>query len=150
MRSKLLARIRSFTAALWRRRHFEADMDDEMRFHLDAQIDDLVRTGVPREEARRRARLAFGTIAGAKEDCRQVRGLQTLDELRQDVGYGVRSMFRSPGFAAAAVCSLALGIGANAGVFSVLKAAVADSLMFRDPDRLVMIWSTPPPHAETM
>ena len=57
---------------------------------------------------------------------------------------------RSPGFAAAAICSLALGIGANAGIFSVLKAAVADSLMFREPDRLVMIWSTPPQHRETM
>src|SRR6185503_4997553 len=150
MRSELLARLRSFATALSRRRHFEAGMDDEMRFHLDAQADDLVRAGVPPAEARRRARLAFGTLDGAKEDCRRARGLQALDELRQDVGYGIRSMRRSPGFAAAAIGSLALGIGANAGVFSVLKAAAGDSLMFRDPDRLVMIWSTPPQHPETM
>ena len=94
MRSELLARLRSFTAALRRRRHFEAGMDEEMRFHLDAQADDLVRAGAPLAEARRRARLAFGTIDGAKEDCRQARGLRALDELRQDVGYGVRSMIR--------------------------------------------------------
>ena len=149
MRSNLLARLRSLAAALSRRRHFEADMNDEMRFHLDAQVDDLVGAGVPPAEARRRARMAFGTVDGAKDDCRQARGLQALDQLRQDVGYGVRSMLRSPGFTAAAVCSLALGIGANAGVFSVLKAAVADSLMFREPGRLVLIWSTPPQHPET-
>src|SRR5262245_48009451 len=146
----MLARLRSIVEAVTRRRRFEDAMDDEMRFHLDAQTDELVRAGVPRDEASRRARVAFGTVMGAKERCRQARGLQALDELRQDVRYGLPSTMRSPGFAAAAIFSLALGIGANAGIFSILKAAVVDALMFRDPDRLVMIWSTPPQHPETM
>jgi predicted permease len=149
MKSDLPARVRSLVGTIRRRGRFEAAMDEEMRFHVAAHADDLARTGLPPAEAQRRARLAFGAINAAKEDCRRSRGVRLLDELGQDIRYAVRSLAKTPGFTAGALLSLALGIGANAGIFTILKAAVFDSLMFKDADRLVTIWTTPPRNPDT-
>jgi len=146
----MLRRLHSWLAASLDRDRFERSMDDEMRFHLDAHAEDLVRAGVSPDDARRRVRVAFGGIETAKDGCRQSRGLTWLDELRQDVRYAVRSMVKAPIFTCGAVLSLGLGIGANAGIFSVLKATMLSALPVREPDRVVMIGSTPPGHPDAV
>jgi predicted permease len=135
----MLNRLRSIVNAIVHRARFEDGMTDEMRFHLDAYADDLVATGVPRAEAKRRARLEFGGVERVKEECRRARGLRVFDELRQDLHYATRLMARSPGFTAAAVMSLALGIGANTGIFSLVEALLLRQLPVPHPDELIVL-----------
>lgn len=124
---------------IWRRKQFEAEMDAELRFHIDAYVADLVRSGVSAVEAERRARLEFGSVEASKDACRQSWGLQRLDELHADLRLALRTIRRSPGFAAISVLSLALGIGANTAIFSVLDAVMLRLLPVRNPSELVFI-----------
>src|SRR5687768_3647236 len=118
-------------------------MGAEMQFHLEAYTADLVRAGLSREAAARRARAEFGGREALKEACRESRGLRLFDELRQDLTYAARLLRRNPLFALTAALSLAIGIGANTTVFTV-----ANRLLFRaaagvaDPNRLVDIGTT--------
>jgi predicted permease len=132
----MLGRIQSLLTVLFSRRHFEHSMDEEMRFHLEAYADDLVASGLSRDEAVRRARLAFGSAEEAKEESRAARGLRGIDELRQDVVFGARQVMRAPGVTVAVLVSLALGIGANAAIFSVMDAVLLRTLPVHSPDRL--------------
>src|SRR5260370_14134686 len=124
---------------IWRRKQFEDDMDGELRFHIEAYGDDLVRAGLDREEAVRRARIEFGSIEAKKEECRQAWGLQRMDELRADLRLTFRTISRNPGFAAIGVLSLALGIGANTAIFGVADAVMLRLLPVRSPGQLVFV-----------
>src|SRR5690348_16685315 len=116
-----LARLRSWLGMALSRRRLESDMDAELRFHIEAYAEDLVRGAVPREEAVRRARVEFGGLEQTKEACRQSRGMRFFDELAQDVRYGCRTLRQNFALTAVAILTIALGIGLNVGIFSVLN-----------------------------
>ena len=134
-----VSRLRSWVRSAFHRSTLEREMDDELRFHLDQYVDDLVRTGVAATEARRRAGVEFGGLGARKDDIRDVLGLRLLDELTNDLRYAFRQLRQSPAFTIAAVLSLALGIGANTAIFTMLDALIWRALPVKDPESLLVV-----------
>lgn len=135
MLSDLILRLR----ALFKRSQIESELDEELRLHIDRQVETYVTAGMARHDAERRAQLEFGGLDQLKEEYRDALGVRLLDDLWRDVCYAVRTLRRSPGFAATAIISIALGVGANTVVFSVVNALVLKPLPISDPDRVVFV-----------
>ncbi len=122
-----------------RRRNVESEMDAEMRFHLEMETAQNLRRGMSEEEAGRTARRSFGGVEQVKEEYRDLSRFRRLEELWQDTRYGVRMLLRTPGFTAAAVLTLALGIGANTAVFSVVYATLLKPLPYPETERIYAV-----------
>ncbi|HEV7509317.1 MAG TPA: ABC transporter permease [Thermoanaerobaculia bacterium] len=123
-----------------RQRTAEPELDEEIRFHIDMQTEKNLRLGMSPEEARRAALVRFGGTERMKEEARDEYRSRPLEDLVQDVRYGLRSALRTPLFTLLAVLTLALGIGANAAVFGVVKSVLLDALPYADADRLVRVY----------
>ncbi|HEV3278331.1 MAG TPA: ABC transporter permease [Terriglobia bacterium] len=127
----------------FRRALTEEKLDSELRFHLDQRIAALVAGGMSQEEALRQARLEFGGLDQVKEECRDVGGSHIIETLVQDLRYGLRQFRRNPGFTLVATATLALGIGANTAIFSLIDAVMLKTLPVRRPEQLVLLkWAS--------
>ena len=139
-----MSRMRVFLsrcAAALGRRDADAELDEELRAHVELATEEHRKRGLSAEEARREALRSFGGVTQVRERFRELEGLLWIDNLRRDVGYALRQMRKSPGFAAVVIATLALGIGANAAVFSVLNAVLLRPLDFPSANRLVEVTS---------
>jgi predicted permease len=140
MLSDLLYRLR----ALFRGKQMDADLDDELRDHLEREAEKYRRSGVSAENAMRRARLALGGNAQVQQQCREARGTRFVEDLLQDFRYAMRSFAKTPAFSALIVLSLAIGIGANTAIFSLTSALLLKPLPYPVPDRLAILWLRSP------
>src|SRR5262245_19893977 len=131
-----LRRLRS----LFRRTQLEDRLDDEIRFHVEQQIEKNQRSGMPPDEARRQALIRFGGVEQMRERTRDEFRATHIEHLAPDVRYGLRSLRRHPSFSAMAVLSLAIGIGANAAIFGVVRAILFPDSPLVQPETLVNIY----------
>lgn len=130
--------------ALLRRDAMEAELDEELRFHIEHEIEKYRRVGMSADEAKRRVRQVFGGQDQVKEDCRDARGTGLLETTLQDVRYCLRAMRNNPGFFAIAALTLALGIGASTAVFSLVNTILLKPLPYPNASRVVMLWRKGP------
>ncbi|HYN07737.1 MAG TPA: ABC transporter permease [Vicinamibacterales bacterium] len=143
----MAGRLRSRLRALWRWRRQESELDEELAFHLSEEADERIADGLAPDEARRAARKDFGNVAWIREETRDVWAWGSAERLVQDVRYGVRTMRRHPSFAAVAVVTLALGIGATTAILNVVNTLVLRPLPLPNADRLVVLFATSPKRA---
>src|SRR5437867_5583542 len=137
--SRWLTQLRLALRSVFRRKRVDQELDEELQYHLERQIDEGLCAGLASEEARYAALRAMGAIAKSKEECRDMRRVNYIDDLLRDLRYCGRNLRRSPGFATLVVLIMALGIGANTAVFSVVNAVLLKALSYRDPDRIVTL-----------
>jgi putative ABC transport system permease protein len=135
----LLTSLRIFAGGLFRRSQVEREMDEELDSHVKNRTDDLIRDGLPADDAERRARLEFGGYQKFKEECREAAGVHFLETLLQDGRYALRVLRKAPGFAAAAIVTLALGIAANTAIFSVVYATLLKPLPYPHAEQLFSV-----------
>ena len=132
---RLIAGLRTL---LWKRHH-EQDLDDELRAYLEAAVEQNMAAGMSREEALRAARISLGSLEATKDAVRDVGWESRLESVWQDVRYAFRGLRRSPGFAAVAILTLALGIGVNTAIFSVVNSLLLRALPVTAPEQLALL-----------
>ena len=140
----MLNDLRYRLRALFHRRKMDAEVDEELRDHLEREAEKYRRTGLVPTEAMRRARLVLGGSEQVKQQCREAQGTKFVADLLQDLRYAMRSFARMPGLTALIVLSLAIGIGANTAIFSVVSTLLLKPLPYPSPDRLAILWLRSP------
>jgi predicted permease len=134
----LLYRLR----AILRREKFEGELDEELRFHIECEARKNAQSGVSASEARRTAQRAFGGLEQIGEECRDARGTRLFEDFAQDCHYALRTIRKNLAFSSLVVLVLALGIGANTAVFSIVHDVILKPLPFRNPSKLLAVWDT--------
>src|SRR5256714_4683081 len=141
---RMLNKARLQLRSLFRRPNVDFELEAELRFHLDQLIEENISSGMPPEEARRAAQRMIGGIAQHEEECRDMRRVNFVEDLVQDVRYTIRSLAKSPGFTGVVVATLALGIGANTAIFTILHGVLLRPLDYPKPDQLMYLTAEAP------
>src|SRR5258707_11029976 len=136
--TKISHRLRS----LFRRDKANGELNDELKFHLDREIQQKIAAGMSPVEARRSAMLEFGALESVKEECKDMRRVNWISDLVRDTKFGARMLRKNPGFTAIALLTLALGIGANAAIFTLVRGVLLRPLVNRDEDHLIYVRQT--------
>src|SRR5580692_11146973 len=129
---------------MFRTDHADAELAAELESHLQLHVDDNLRAGMTEEEARRQALIRLGGIEPTKQAWLERHGLPWLETLWQDLVFALRMLKKNPGFAAVAILTVALGVGANTAIFSVIKTVLFAPLPYKDPSRIVALWTANP------
>jgi predicted permease len=144
IKGRMLNRIKMALWALLRRSRAERELDEELRHHIEQQAEQNIRLGMNPEEARRAARQAFGGVEQAKDRSRDARGVRWIEDVWQDLRYGNQILLKQPGFTFIAILTLALGIGANTAIFTLVNAVLLRALPFPQPELIMTIWEEAP------
>ena len=137
---RLFQSFSNWLRSLFRRNSVEQELGSELRFHIERQVEENIAAGMTPQEARRAANREFGGVEQVKEDCRDTRRANYVENLLKDMRYGFRMLRKSPSFTFFAVAVLALGIAANSAIFSIADNVLVRPLPYRDSNRLVMVW----------